>query len=552
MYMKFFTNIPEPRNGFKALFEIPKCRHEYKSARGSISSDNYPNPGGYKPHMVCEYVFNYVQNQRVNITFTDIDLPFKENTLNESDYLTVSNIFMTDRTEVEAIKIMGNTSLGSLPSIISDTANVIVRFYTFKPNVDKKYRGFKLDFKRVYGACSRDVVDSSGELYLRNMKTFTCIWKITVPKGQRVKVFVDEIETSNRNDNVRLRFYDDFEMSIPLAIFERATAENISPISSSDNQMLILVNQNRITGGAIKSLKIHWTSDEESICPTISLDDTEGTLSFQNIGNNLKCTTNFRLERNETLSIKVNELIVVQRLPVLIRPSSFPDVGVKIGTTNLKSNITSEIFPVTGIFNRFSILQRNSSATEIVTFKGSFKKHPCGGIFTNIGSTTLVLAKIKDSIGSPNQKYGEIDCFWQVWTSSALNNITITPKVQMTGNCDEEYLKFYRGNSIRSPLLKTICGENSTAVPWSIANTFLISIHYHARNYQPDKNVEVVVGKSLNCGGKFNMAASSYDIYRVDFGQKDYQNNLECVWEISTSSYFNLEVKFYNRFFIGK
>lgn len=554
MYMKFFTNIPEPRNGFKALFEIPKCRYEYKSGRGSISSTNYPNPGGYTPHTVCEYFFDYRYSERVNLTFTDIDLPFKAEAMNESDYLTISNIYIIDgnRTEEEMIRITGNTSLDRLPSLISDTSNVIVRFYTFKPNLDKKYRGFKFYFKRVYGPCSKDVVDSSGELYLRNLKTFTCIWKITVPKGQRVKVVVDEIRTLNPNITIRLRFYDDFESTVPLVSYDKATAENIAPVSSSDNQILIMIQQNRITAGTIKFLKIHWTSEEESICPNPSTQDTEGSLSLRNIGDNLKCTSNFQMDRNETLVLKVDELTVGQKNG-MTRPPSYLEVGVKIGTINLKSNISSEVFPVTGIYSRFAILQRNTSTTQIISFKGSFKKHPCGGIFTNLDTINLVLGKIKDSMGSPNQNYGDIDCFWVVWSTSTLNNITITPKVQMSASCDDEYLKFYRGNNVRSPILKTFCGENSTANPFNVVNTFQLSIHYHAKNYQPGKDVEVVIGKDFNCGGKFLMhSASRYEVYKVNFGHKDYRNNLECVWEVSTKLYYNLQVTFNNRFFIGK
>ncbi|KAL5273336.1 hypothetical protein ACFFRR_000221 [Megaselia abdita] len=551
MYMKFFTNIPEPRNGFKALFKIPECIHEYKSERGSVSSDNYPNPGAYKPYMVCEYFFNYAPSQRVNFTFTDIDLPFNGSAVNNSDMLVIFNIFMNNgnRTEEEIYRINGNTSVDRIPSIISDSHTVMVRFYTFKPTV-KKYRGFKFYFKRVFGPCSRDVVDSNGELYLRNLKSFACIWKITVPKGQRVKLMVDELETANPNVTVRLRFFDDFEMSVPLASYNGATAENIAPISSTDNQMLILVNQNRVTGGAIKFLKVHWTSDEESICPNHSADDSEGSLFFQNNRDNLKCTSNFKVNQNETLAFKIDELIM-RGVSQNIRFSSYPEAGVKIGIVNLKTNITSEVFPVTGIFNRFSILQRNTSSPKLISLKGSFKKHPCGGIFTNLDTSILALAKIKDQIGIPNQNYGEIDCFWQVWTTSTLNNITITPRVQMTGNCDEEYLKFYRGNSVRSPILKTICGENSTVVPWTMTNTFQVSIHYHAKNYQPGKNVEVVVAKTFNCGGKFRMpTGSSFELHRINFERKDYRNNLECVWDISTNHYYNLDVKFFNRFFI--
>lgn len=555
MYMKFFTNIQEPRNGFKALFEIPKCRHEFKSQRGVISSDNYPNPGGYKPHSDCEYFFNYLSYQRVNLTFTDIDLPFNDDAF---DYLTVANIYLINgnQTEDEIIRITGNTSLDRLSSIISNTGKVVVRFHTSKPSLDRKYRGFQFYFKRINGACARDLVDSSGEISMNNMPQYYCTWRITVPKGQRVKVVIDEITTLNQSRIVHMRFHEGFELNTMLASIDQSTADNIAPISSSDNQMLISIRQNSINPIEVKFIKIHWTSEEESLCPKHSDHDIEGSMSLKNISDAFRCVSDFRSDPNETLALKVDELTLVQRpgtMPRRFANPAYPDVSVRFGALILSTNVTSsEVFPVSGVVNRFSMVQLTTSNFKITSFKASFKRHPCGGTFMNLDTTNLVLGKIRDSMGSPDQSYGEIDCFWLVATS-ILNNITVTPKVQMTGNCDEEYMKIYNGNTVRSPILQTICGQNTTTGPLSLTGAVRVSIHYHAKNYQPEKSVEVVISKLFACGGEYKMPHPSvFHVYRLKMEKKDYSNNMECVWEVSTNAYFNLEVKFVNRFFIGE
>lgn len=554
MYMKFFTNVPEPRIGFKALFEIADNKYEYKDERGFIASRNYPNPGGYKPNSITEYYFSYALNQRINITFTDVDLPFSPNLLNESDYITISNIFTNynNETEQEVMRIYGNVSLEKLPNIISDTSKSVVRFYTFKPSTYRKYRGFKFNFQRIFGACSREVFDSSGELSLRNMKTYTCIWRINAPKGQRIKVEVDDIEYFNEKSSLRLRFYDDFEMTIPLATYEKAIAGSISPVSSSDNRMLIMLNTNRVDGFSLKFLKLHWSSDESTICPHTE-DNVEGSLSVTNIGDNLKCVSKFTLNRNETLSVKIEELVIGQRSNVRL-VSSFPEIGVRIGSTLLKNNISSTtVIPVTGIYSSIQIIQRNNSATSLKSFKGRFRKHPCGGVFTSLDATTIILSKIKDSDGSVRRDYGEIDCFWNIWISTTQLNITISPELQFTGNCNEEYIRFYRGSIISSPFIQSFCGENSTSVePLNIGKAYQLAIHYHSNQYNPENQVKFTIASAFNCGGKKRFNSVLYDVHRLNFKPRDYRNDLECIWEFSTEGSYNLELSFYDRFYIGK
>lgn len=554
MFMRFFTNIPEPRNGFKALFEIPKCRHEYKSLSGVITSNNYPSPGGYKPFMVCEYFFNYFQNNRVNLTFTDLDLPFKADALNESDYLTVSNIYFNNEngTEDEIIRITGNTSLNNLPTLISSSGQVIVRFYTFKPSLDRKYRGFKFYFRRTIGTCWRDVVDSSGELSVTNMP-YMCNWRITVPKGKRVKVVVDEIRIATPNASIEIKFYNDSEARNFIS-HVGSSADGWAPISSSDNIMLIRLRQispDHMSRTTVKYVKIHWTSEEESLCPKTSTDEIEGSFSFQNITDDFKCITHFDFDANETVALKVDEFTFVRKSG--IGPSQFyPDVKVIFGAFNLAKNVSSPtVYPANAnkFGSNFIIEQRRSSAYKIVSFKGSYKRHPCGGIFKNLNRMTLVLGTIKDSDGAPDRKYGEIDCFWSA--SFYENNLTITTNVQMTTNCNDEYLKFYNGGSIASPFLMTVCGENSTVGPWTLTDSKYISIHYHAKEYKPEKKVEIMFEKLFKCGGTHRLSLTNYRVYSIRLEKEYYKNNMECVWDISTDTNFNLEVKFQNRFFIG-
>lgn len=201
LLMKFFTNTDDPKNGFKANISIDVCGGTIRSNSGYLTSANYPGVGAYPNKAQCEYRITGSPAQIFNITVTDIDLP----PLNEGkcdlnrDHVVIYSVipdFNATSTEnlIEITTLCGNTPPGV--AYLSDTNDVLVKFNTFEKTKDL-FRGFKLFYNASRMPCGGSVEGETGIITSPGYPTKTlnkllCEWKITVPKGKRVKIeFLD-------------------------------------------------------------------------------------------------------------------------------------------------------------------------------------------------------------------------------------------------------------------------------------------------------------------------------------------------------------------------
>lgn len=206
LYIKYVTDVSDPRNGFKAKISTTKCGKIYSYTSGQITSSNYPNLGAYPSNSICNYTITSQRLTRFSLILNDIHLPFLPQNLNESDHLTIFSIQNNNndnsnvRKEQEILTIYGNNTI---PNVDIEGDGIIIRFYSYKQNFN--YRGFKISYSKHFGFCGGFLTKESGELTI-NRKSFlsspyrystTCRWRIQAPKGRRVTVQINNIEKSS-------------------------------------------------------------------------------------------------------------------------------------------------------------------------------------------------------------------------------------------------------------------------------------------------------------------------------------------------------------------
>lgn len=198
MLIKFFTDVPEPKNGFKVSIAIDVCGGSLTSFSGYLTSPNYPAIGAYPNQAKCDYRITGFATFFIEIKLIDVNLPPPINETHcdlTKDHLVLYSGFpesLSGMTEIATL--CGNITSRTY---IADGQKLLVRMNTFS-KTKRLYRGFRLHYNTTYdNACGgflfgEEGVITSPSYPSKTLKTMFCKWKITVPKGRRVKLeFLD-------------------------------------------------------------------------------------------------------------------------------------------------------------------------------------------------------------------------------------------------------------------------------------------------------------------------------------------------------------------------
>lgn len=570
---KYFTDLSEPKNGFKANVSIGICGGTLRTMDiGYLSSPKYPGLGSYPTNATCDYRIIGPLNHLFSIKIIDIDLPeiiesdSDEQRMNftcnlQKDHFVIYSV-IPDRTTadgeelVELATFCGNTIPPN--SILSESNEIQVTFRTFSKST-KQYRGFRLFYNASKLNCGGEIEADSGFIASvgypsRTLSKAFCEWRITVQKGKRIKlefVDIDFVEARNRFTQ-RIGIYNDFSYSNRLMFISNSI--NPGVIYSSDNRMMItawirVASQNR-------GFKIKFTSEEDSICFG-DLNQSEGTLYPP--GENLTAYS-CNYHRND--------------VPII--PSS-PNTGtlayyftdVKMDRKQVNCRFAATVINVvreSGLFERERFLGRIcQNATKVKTilspfpdvkieikqspffgridFKLRYKTHNCGGMFK---AGTQVFKNPPASTAD----YAVLDCAWYVKYETGLSVTLTINKLNLKLPCDQEWITIYNGPSATSPSLTKLCGSEFNSEQL-LSQRESVFIEYHTENFNGvSKNSEFeikVETSEFGCGGMLNQRNSNFSTPLYD---RAYPPNTECTWEIRGDTGFRVSLRFTGRFFI--
>lgn len=250
LQVKFFTDVSDPKNGFKAKISIATCGGMFTSDQGFIRSPNYPGVGAYPTHSVCEYKIVSKVGSFLNISFTDIDLPEGEpNCSTSKDNIQIFSIIRGNDLPNESKNLIGTYCGSTIPPLVQTDSNEAQ--IVFKTFADTTHKGFSLKFISNRQKCGGFINGESGYItspgYPSRMQSKQfCEWKITVPKGRRVKIDFEDLDLMPADHYYvqRLAIYNDHSYMSRLGFVKGG--DSITTLSSTDNRMLISM-WNRVT-----------------------------------------------------------------------------------------------------------------------------------------------------------------------------------------------------------------------------------------------------------------------------------------------------------------
>lgn len=252
-----------------------------------------------------------------------------------------------------------------------------------------------------------------------------CEWRITVPKGRRVRADILDFDfgESPTNDQMMqfrsrisvfqsLTFYNDFTYTSRIKrLWRNETGE---PVYSSDNRMLITLWLRHNAGH--RGFRLSFSSDEPTICAG-DLNSNEGTIESPKNSSSYYCEYQrdqsrpfIRGETNVgTMGIYITEsaTTTVSYCPILspINVQYLPFTRNRI--FRKVCNMTSEFPPVASPFTEVKIgAKKGGYHAEVGPYTINYKINNCGRLIKDTQEIT-----IRNPTFPPN--YGRVACAWQ-------------------------------------------------------------------------------------------------------------------------------------------
>lgn len=565
LMVKFFTDVAEPKNGFKANVSIDVCGGTSRSNMGFLMSPNYPGLGAYPSKANCDYRIACSPNHVFNLTILDIDLPlFNETQCDKTiDHFVIYSILPDfnstgDESLIEIGTFCGNQAPNN--SFLSDSNEVLVKFNT----VDKTknlFKGFKIFYNATKISCGGNIDGGSGVITSPGYPTkaltrLFCEWKITVPKGRRVKVEFTDVDLLLTNNQFlqRIGVYNDFRYSNRLRFVTNSSLSE--PLYSSDNRLMVTMWV-RIPS-TNRGFKLKFSSESSTICEG-DLNSIQGTILPPYDLNLTSYTCDYIRDLLPiqgqsmilgTIAYYFKDIVVGKRISNCRYASTVINVKRRSGENDdenylarICGNSTKSI-SVLSPFPDVSIETRQNPFFGQINYTMTYKNHNCGGLLLNGG------VNIIRNPPSNTADYKVLDCAWFVKYDEGFSvSVTIT-NLNLKLSCDDEYIQIYNGPTALSPSIGKFCGsEFSKEVLVSQKST--IFIEYHTENYiEASKNSVFEIeteSASFGCGGILNKNNFNFNTPLYD---KQYPPNTECIWEIRTEPGYHVGLIFHDRFFI--
>ncbi|CRL00998.1 CLUMA_CG014207, isoform A [Clunio marinus] len=562
LFVKFFTDVIEPKNGFKANVSIGTCGGSKRQKMGYLTSPKYPGLGAYPSNAQCEYRFMFASRNIYNITILDMDLPLPNRTECDrtQDHITIYSIIPNfNGSQTENLFEEGTYCGDTHQSILSTSFYIMIKFKTFK-KTRNLYKGFKLFFNSTNSACGGDISGENGVITSPGYPTkyltrIYCEWRITVPKGRRVKVDILDVDFLTTLYTQRLSIYKDFKYFSPVNVNSTLSG----PILSSDNRLMISYRVRTPSGN--RGFKLEFSSDEKTICEG-DLNQSEGeifslaplnltsynclysrdpTPIYSNSLNKGTLAYYFKDIKIDSRRGKTYGCRYVNTVINVMRRSGVNDEEKYLA--RLCGNATTEE-TVLSPFPDVDIEISKSSSNGDIDFTMKYKTHKCGGIINDDGINSI------RNVPSDASTEKVFDCAWFVKYQEGLSISMKFTKLNMKLSCDQEYIEIHNGPSTSSPSLGKFCGTEYSKNP-IVSQANKVFIVYHTQNFidsSKDSVFEIeLMSISQGCGGV--LLKKNYE-FKTPPLDKMYLPNTECIWEIQTSEGYHIGLTFQDRFFI--
>ncbi|EFN66210.1 Cubilin [Camponotus floridanus] len=545
MYVYFYTDLPEPKNGFKAAIVSGEiCGGILRGTSGIITSPNYPYR--YPVNQTCTWLLVGPTDHTMKLQFRDIQLPgFRQ--CDSTDHVKIAEKLAENDTTSEIGTYCGLQK----PDIIETSTNEAYVYFQSDNREYISYRGFSLNFTTSQETCGGLLTAMSGiikSLGYPNPRTRPrhCNWRIKLPVGYQVVVNILDVDIVDDSGPTQvgyaLSFYNDFSFKSKIKVLGQSASTE--EIRSSSNTMIV----NYWSSAGHRGFKLRYTAQAPAPCGG-NLRQLEGNITGPTSlpFNQTSYVCYWILEPPEsmvgsiydnrlTLTIKVTGYLgrSENRLGIIRKRCIFPQFIELQDVGSLCGNITEPRYLRSPkMINMLTIM--NGTYGERTNFNLQYQWQACGGILNGLTHT----------IRPPKDISYPINCVWHInYPDGETIKLTFT-KLELESNCDKNYLIVKNGGATAPQIAKHCLHTANQLQKYNISSiSNQLWIEYYASENRSDFeiNVEPV---NTGCGG--SLSGRSREIASPEF-PKQYPNKSECIWEIMGDNGYSIGLTFIDRF----
>ncbi|XP_034122311.1 cubilin homolog [Drosophila guanche] len=547
LLVHYQSQLDEPHAGFRLNVSLSACGGLTTASMGFISSVGYPALGGYPKPSVCEYSIKLPRGAYIRLNISDLHLPYSsQKGQNNSDRLEF--VDLTDSTDQQAPLLVLDGS-GTYPLAVTLNTNELGIRFKAVSNVNS-YRGFKIFYERITDTCSRDINAASGSLEIpANVQSSwlrVCRWRITVPKGQSVRlellnladmrvIIRNETRSWMRRDiQPQFSFFNDLSQFSKISDFRIDAYNGSGIIESSDNFMLVKIITSQLDLTSIP-LRARFSSSVASQCPPDIGDQSAGALSIQSLSQLpvYYCTINYAGLSGSTLTFKVEEYAYWSRAgpSVVFKDDGFRNVHY------MSTNVTNSYVSMAALPGRINL--NHGQNVKLRRFRATYRRHNCGGQLQVAEGLAIESPQMMATI---SEDYGPLEC---VWMLAGSRGYALEGNLSLSDSCDREYIVIYAGPRPVGRLCRGMT-MNST-----ILDKAQSKVIYHTEQHRPGRSWFRLEPKRI-------AGPTAGSVIRVDqrttapitINGSEYKNNMELIWEFTTNAGLSLSLQFQGRFFI--
>lgn len=545
MFIKYTTQISEPRDGFKANVSIDTCGGTIVAKSGELSSPEYPHMVVLHPGVVCQWEIISLPRHVLHIQFTDIDL--SDTKISCQTKITVEETMPGNSSIEDAeLKSFCNDDYEDYTEIIETfTERVVIKLHYGEPSEwthVTESRGFKLKFNSSRSSCGGTIKAAEGYLtspgYPRATTLRFCHWKILAPNiNRRIR-----LELIDFDENQNIHAYHDLSFNSKI---ERVVENNISqPIFESSQNKLSFYVWLTSKGKDTHRFKAKFSSDEPALCGG-NLQGLQGHLTSPNLQESYLCEWQYTKGPDISDNFnRYNTIYLTGNVSSLAKNKCrFYDSKLNINTDIKGVSFSRNICVNSEITFRIPTSTMQLKAVQLlkakpISFDLSWKLEPCGGVIY-LGQETINVID-DDSVNYNNT----INCAWLL---IAPEGFRVEFKLEGSFNldCSDEFVELKSGLEDDVSFGK-FCKGNipDHAIVSSFMNPY---IEYSSK---PQNKINIKLSTKVATYGCGGYLTANDRVFTSPNYPRDYESNQECTWEIEAELGYRVSLTFVDRFVV--
>lgn len=536
MYIIFHSDTSIARDGFSAQFtsfnSVHSCGGNFYTNMGAIQSPNYPS--GYPHSRDCTWTIQVPTGKQILLNITDFRLSDSSQCV--ADYLEIRNGGHVTSPLIG--KFCGTT----IPRLIPSHSHQL--WLRFVSNPYGSSPGFRLTWDGTTTGCGGELISTEGVIASPGYpmpctgRSAICRWRITVNRGNRIRLVFTDLDTSNFRPGCSLgvHIFDGSSTKAPL--LGRFCGNRIpDPILSTSNEIFVMYFCTFLSDSR-RGFRLAYSTECNA-----QLSGRRGLIESPNFPNPYPNFVNCSWNINTKMGNKINMSFSILNLEHH-RSCQYDFVEIR---ENAAGNTTS-IGKYCGIHDVPPLLSSQTNGVK-VNFKTDFTlahegfslewvASGCGNEFTKSSGTF-------STPYYPAPYPVNTFCEWEIRVDLG-QRIELTVQeydMESSSNCNFDSVKVYGGRDETAPLLTSLCHQQSfPSVITSSGNLmyliFKSDYSIHGRGF-----LASYVALPGGCGGRFTVPEGV--IHSRNFPGSYFAQD-DCTWLITVSEGHTVNLQFTN------